>query len=354
MYMNFIQGFNSSIFNTFRTAQRLISNTALLPAAIRTIKYQKKAAKRRAQWLDDGLHVPPLIIYSVTKRCNLRCVGCYHHAQHRESNDLSIDRIRAFLGEASELGISIMVLAGGEPLLRDDLLSILPDYPEILFPIFTNGLIINEALASQFRKNRNIVPIISLEGPQDKTDTRRGDGMFTEILQRFHLLDDADIFFGASLTVTRANFDTVTEDEFVRDLTARGVQVLVYVEYVPIESGTENMILTSVQREQLSQRLEQIRRDHSTLVINFPGDEEKLGGCLAAGRGFLHISQDGSVEPCPASPYSDTNIKETSLKDALSSKFLKTIREEPHSLANSSSGCVLFDKVTWIKSLLTK
>lgn len=246
-----------------------------------------------------------------------------------------------------------MVLAGGEPLLRNDLLSILPDYPEILFPIFTNGLIIDEALVKYFQKNRNIVPIISLEGAEDATDARRGTGIYTEILQRFHLLEEANIFFGASLTVTRQNFNTVTSDEFVQDLTGKGIQVLVYVEYVPIELETENLILTPSQRKQLTLRLEQLRRDHCALVINFPGDEEKLGGCLAAGRGFLHISQDGSVEPCPASPYSDTNINETSLKDALNSKFLRTIRNEPHSLENSSSGCVLFDKVAWIKSLLT-
>jgi len=354
MNVHLIHGFNSSIVNTFRTAQRLVSKTAILPAAIRTITYQKKASQRRAQWLKEGLHVPPLLIFSVTKRCNLRCIGCYHHAQQRENHDLSIPQIRTFFEEASELGVSIIVLAGGEPLLRTDLLSILPDYPEILFPLFTNGLIIDEAHVQHFQEHRNIVPIISLEGDQAETDTRRGRGIYTEILQRFHALDDANIFFGASITVTRANVDTVMRDEFVRDLTTQGVQVLVYVEYVPLEAGTEHMVLTLSQRERLTQRLVQLRRDHPALIINFPGDEEKLGGCLAAGRGFLHISQDGSVEPCPAAPYSDTNLKDTSLKNALTSTFLKTIRNTPHSLMNSASGCVLFDKKAWIKSLLTK
>jgi MoaA/NifB/PqqE/SkfB family radical SAM enzyme len=346
------QVFNSSILGTFRTAKNLVSNTTLLPAAVKAIKNQRNASKRREQMLVDGLQVPPMIIYSVTKRCNLRCVGCYHHAQHRENTDISSSRIRTLLEEASELGISIIVLAGGEPLMRKDLLDIVSDYPEIIFPVFTNGVMIDEKIIDKFRKNRHIVPIISIEGLKEETDNRRGTGIYSMILERFQMLDEANIFYGVSITVTQENLQTVTDDMFVRELCEKGVQVMVYVEYVPVETGTENFVLTIDQREKLEKRLESLRRENNALFINFPGDEKKLGGCLAAGRGFLHISQDGSVEPCPASPFSDTNIKETALKDALTSKFLKTIRDEPHSLENSQSGCALFDKETWVRSLI--
>jgi MoaA/NifB/PqqE/SkfB family radical SAM enzyme len=347
-----VQTFDATIHDTFRVARSLVSNTGLFPAAVKALKHQRRALRVRKRWKEEGLHVPPLVIYSVTKRCNLRCKGCYHHAQHRESCDLSIERIRTLFGEASELGVSVVVLAGGEPLVRRELLDVVVDYPGILFPVFTNGLLIDWGLARRFKENRNIVPIISLEGYQDETDGRRGEGVFAEVMERFRLLDEEDVFFGASVTVTRENFETVTGDEFVSNICERGAQVVVYVEYVPVERGTEQRTLTKLQRERLGERLQELRTGHFAIFITFPGDEENFGGCLAAGRGFLHISQDGSVEPCPASPFSDTNLKESSLREALASEFLEVIRDEPHSLEGSPSGCALFDKEDWVRSLL--
>jgi MoaA/NifB/PqqE/SkfB family radical SAM enzyme len=350
--LKIVEVFNSSIFEVFGVAKNLVSKTELLPAALRTIKYQRRAVETREKWSSRGLHVPPLIIYSVTKRCNLKCVGCYHHAHHGVQQDLSTQRIRTLLDEAKELGVSIIILAGGEPLMRKDLIDIASDYPEILFPVFTNGLMIDEETVARFKVNRNIVPMISLEGPSEYTDNRRGYGVYEQVLQRFQQLNKSRIFFGTSITVTRNNLQAVTDDAFLKELCNRGVNAVVYVEYVPVEQGTENLVPTPSQRETLKHRLEELRRDYPALFISFPGDEEKLGGCLAAGRGFLHISQDGSIEPCPASPFSDTNIKDVTLKEALSSKFLEAIRSEPHSLEHSESGCALFDKENWVKSLL--
>lgn len=47
------------------------------------------------------------------------------------------------------------------------------------------------------------------------------------------------------------------------------------------------------------------------VFLSFSGDEKYVGGCLAAGRGFFHINANGEVEPCPFSPYSDVNSKES-------------------------------------------
>jgi MoaA/NifB/PqqE/SkfB family radical SAM enzyme len=348
-----VELFNSSILDTFQTAKRLVSNSALLPTAVKFLIYQRSAEQIREKWRRNGLQVPPLIIYSVTKRCNLRCVGCYHHAQHRANLDLTTERVRTLLDEAKELGVSIMVLAGGEPLMRKDLINLASEYPKMLFPIFTNGLLIDESSVYTFMENRNLVPMISLEGPKEYTDNRRGDGVYKQVIHRFDSLDQSGIFFGTSITVTRNNLETVTDDTFIKELCDHGVKVVVYVEYVPVEPGTENLVLTESLREKLMYRIEELRGRNLALFISFPGDEEKLGGCLAAGRGFIHISQDGSVEPCPASPFSDTNIKEVSLKEALSSKFLEKIRNDPQSLEHSESACALFDKEKWVKSLLT-
>jgi MoaA/NifB/PqqE/SkfB family radical SAM enzyme len=76
------------------------------------------------------------------------------------------------------------------------------------------------------------------------------------------------------------------------------------------------------------------------------------GGCLAAGRGFIHISADGRVEPCPFAPYSDTNLKAASLKEALKSEFLETIRNSDEHLHEEEGGCALWNKRDWVRSLI--
>ena len=66
--------------------------------------------------------------------------------------------------------------------------------------------------------------------------------------------------------------------------------------------------------------LAQRRSEYADIIfLSFPGDEKALGGCLASGRGFFHIGSDGSAEPCPLSPFSDSNVAEMGVREALKS-----------------------------------
>jgi MoaA/NifB/PqqE/SkfB family radical SAM enzyme len=91
---------------------------------------------------------------------------------------------------------------------------------------------------------------------------------------------------------------------------------------------------------------------YPALFIAFPGGEEEMGGCLASGRGFVHISPDGNLEPCPFAPYSDSNLKDMSLKDALDSRFLRKIRQNHHNLKETRGGCALWENRAWVQSLI--
>ena len=88
------------------------------------------------------------------------------------------------------------------------------------------------------------------------------------------------------------------------------------------------------------------------LFVAFPGDEEMYGGCLAAGRGFVHISPEGRLEPCPFSPFSDISLKDVSLREALRSPLLRTIRESDAHLRETRGGCALWEQRDWVGSLL--
>ena len=145
---------------------------------------------------------------------------------------------------------------------------------------------------------------------------------------------------------------SITDRQFIQDLYDLGCKLSFFVEYTPISEGTEHWLLTEKQREDLIIKRDSFRSDYRALFIAIPGDEEEIGGCLSAGRGFIHISADGDVEPCPFAPYSDTNVRDSSLRDALQSEFLKAIRQNHDQLHETEGGCALWVKRVWVRSLL--
>ena len=321
---------------------------------LRTLQWQKKAAKTRAAWEEQGIHVPPILVISVTSKCNLHCEGCYHQAlRSRPDAEMSDERLWKLVEEAKELGISFIVLAGGEPLMRPRILDLSKEMPEIMFMMFTNGLLIDDAILKQMTQNRNIVPLLSLEGYQIDTDGRRGTGVYNVLLQAITKLKKKEVFWGTSITMTRTNFAEVTDEKFIKQLFDSGCKFFMLTEYTPVTSGTENWVLTDEQKAQVIGIRNNFRKRYSALFIALPWDEDEIGGCLSAGRGFVHISAEGNVEPCPFIAYSDTNLKNMSLKDALQSKMLRTIREN-HGELKEIQGCALWEKREWVKSLATK
>jgi MoaA/NifB/PqqE/SkfB family radical SAM enzyme/predicted flap endonuclease-1-like 5' DNA nuclease len=338
----------------FRSALRISlrdPGTALF--MYRTLRRQRRAAKVRRDWEERGLHVPPFAIASITNRCNLQCKGCYSWAQHRSPETLiSADRLRSVFAEADELGMSIILLAGGEPLTRPEILDITADFPNIIFPMFTNGLLIDEHTADKLEGQKHVVPAISLEGRGMLTDSRRGQGVYKRLQETMALMKERGIFFGTSLTVTRENFTAVADPGFISELIARGCRIIFFVDYIPVQEGTDALSLTEEQAAIKAGLMNRFRSEFPALFIGFPGGEHLYGGCLAAGRGFIHISPGGRVEPCPFSPFSDSSLQEVSLREALQSRFLRTIRESDVHLSETDGGCALWERRNWVASLL--
>ena len=353
---NYIPALNDAIAGYFKDAVRItLAEPMKSLFFLRTILWQRKAARVRRKWQNSGLHVPALLIVSVTSKCNLRCKGCYAFAHDKGKSkgpELSDARLRTLVAEARELGISAILFAGGEPLIRKDLLTITKDFPSVIFPIVTNGTLIDERTLDHFRNQRNVIPVISIEGDERDTDERRGAGMHELLQKAMEEMRAKGIFFGCSLTITRSNFATITDDRFIESLIHAGTKLILLLEYVSVEVGTEDWILTDEQRSTLMVKTERFRTQFPAIFIEIPGDEEQYGGCLAAGRGFVHVSPDGDLEPCPVSPYSDTSVLQLSLKEALQSRFLKAIRQRHETLSEAEGGCALWTEREWVRSLL--
>jgi MoaA/NifB/PqqE/SkfB family radical SAM enzyme len=322
---------------------------------LKTVTRQRKASGIRSRWRLQGLHVPPIALFSVTNKCNLHCKGCYSWALHKSNGkELSTEELEGVFAEAKALGILFFVLAGGEPFVRSDLIDVMSRYPEIVFLVFTNGMLIDSGMIAKVKKQKNIIPVISLEGYQDDTDGRRGEGVYQHLQKIINRLKENSIFYSISITLTRNNFDTVTDDQFIKRIVDLGCKLMFLVEYSPVQEGTEDWVISEQQRGELMDRVKSFRSKYKSLFFSIPGDEEEIGGCLSAGRGFVHISATGDVEPCPFAPYSDTNLRDSSLKEALQSKFLSTIRRNRDQLSETEGGCALWVKREWVRSVLQK
>jgi MoaA/NifB/PqqE/SkfB family radical SAM enzyme len=318
----------------------------------------KNARRLRQKAESNGEHIPPFLIASITSQCNLYCKGCYARANHSCHDKEPVNQMKdqewtKVFQEAKELGISFILLAGGEPLLRQELIMAAGKLPEIVFPVFTNGTMLSEDYIKLFDKHRNLIPIISIEGNEETTDLRRGSGVYRQLLKGMEHMKQNKLLYGASITVTKQNIIEVTSEEFLGVLSERGCKVVIYVEYVPISDKTKDLAPEDKDREFLEQRLITLREGRvDMLFISFPGDEKTSGGCLAAGRGFFHINPQGGAEPCPFSPYSDTSLQKVSLREALNSPLFCKLRDSNVLLADHTGGCVLFEQEASVQTLL--
>ncbi len=325
---------------------------------VRFAAASKEASKKRARLEKAGEHVPPFLIASITSSCNLHCDGCYSRCNNSTTDDAPVDQLtdedwsRVF-DEAEELGVSFILLAGGEPMLRKGVIEAASEKKNILFPVFTNGTYMTESFFNLFDESRNIVPIMSIEGEKKVTDARRGTGIYDKLMSNMDELQRRGIIFGASVTVTTANYKEVSSEEFISKLSDKGCKAVIYVEYVPVTEESSVLAPTDVEREYLTTEINRLRNDHPEIVfVSFPGDEKSSGGCIAAGRGFFHINSHGDAEPCPFSPYSDTNVRDTSLREAMKSKFFRTMIDGGLLNDEHKGGCVLFEKREKVQEIL--
>lgn len=332
-------------------------------AAVFMMQYareNKKAGEIRLKWSRKGRHIPPFLIASITDKCNLHCKGCYARASNSctdmgdecDSMLLSTGQWADIFYQSSELGVSFILLAGGEPFVRRDVLQAAGRQKDILFPVFTNGTMIDDRDIKMLSKYRNLIPVLSIEGNEETTDKRRGIGIFKKLQSVMRNLYSRGILFGVSVTVHKENMKEAMSGEFLEYLKAIGCKTVIYVEYVPIDKNTKVLALDDESRHIMEEKLIHIRAEWEDMVfLSFPGDEKNSGGCLAAGRGFFHINAHGGAEPCPFSPYSDTSLKEVSLKEALNSPLFKKLKQNGSLFSEHTGGCVLFEQEETVKKL---
>ena len=318
----------------------------------------KAASKKRREAEDAGEHIPSYLIASITSACNLHCAGCYSRCTKGTVDAAPVEQLTdaewmRIFDEADALGISFILLAGGEPMLRRDVIEAAGKKPNILFPIFTNGTFIDKRYFELFDRCRNLVPVLSIEGEKEITDARRGKGVYDRLIANMDEFKRRGLIFGASVTVTTQNLKEVSADSFLQKLSERGCKLVIFVEFVPVTEESKELAPGDEEREYLRAEIARLRSEQPEMVyVSFPGDEKDSGGCVAAGRGFFHINSHGGAEPCPFSPYSDVNVKNGSLREAMHSPLFTALREGELLLDDHEGGCVLYEKRAQVEALL--
>ena len=279
-------------------------------------------------------NVPWIILFDPTSACNKHCVGCWA-ADYGNKLNLTYEEMDRLVTEGSELGCHLYMLTGGEPLVRKkDVVRLAEAHNDCLFNIFTNASLIDQAFCDDVKRVGNIVFSVSLEGTEDSNDGRRGDGSYKEVMAAFDLMRENGLLFGTSTAYTRANTEMVSSDEYFDTIISKGCRWAWYFHYMPVGEGATVDLCPSVeQREYMLRRIREVRGvtgGKPIFAMDFQNDGEYVGGCIAGGRRYLHINAAGDVEPCVFIHYSNANIHDVSLLDALGSPiFMKYYEGQP-------------------------
>lgn len=296
--------------------------------------------------------VPSVLAVSPTMRCNYNCQGCYSRGRS-DGNELSTHELNMLFSEAEELGIHSIVLTGGEPLLRNDILDLITQHHRLLFFLIANGSLVTLDIARRMARSGNIIPLVSIEGFAGDTDERRRSGAYETAMRAFSRLHKAHAVFGFVATNTAANSYQLATDAFIDQMVAIGCAVGFFTEYVPCGANPRpDWVLDESARVAFHKRVLEFRRRKPIVISQFPDDEYgKENRCSGAGRVSLHINSQGDVEPCPFVSIARENIRCGSLIAACQSPFLRAIRNQPQLLQRQRYACSLFEHRTELDSL---
>ena len=276
-------------------------------------------------------NIPWAILLDPTSACNLRCTGCWA-AEYGHKQNLTYEEIDSIINQGVKLGTHVYIYTGGEPLVRKhDLINLCEAHPDCAFLSFTNATLIDEEFVQDMIRVANFVPAISVEGFEEATDARRGEGTYAKVSRAMELLRENGLPFGVSCCYTSANASSIASEEFFDWLIEKGALFAWVFTYMPVGVGSPTSLMVRAdQREHLYRFIREMREKKPLFTLDFQNDGEFVGGCIAGGRRYLHINAAGDVEPCVFAHYANVNIRETSLLDALRSPlFMQYYEGQP-------------------------
>jgi len=152
----------------------------------------------------------PIVVWNITKKCNLRCIHCYADAGNSR-DELTTEQCMDIINNLAEFNVPLILFSGGEPLLRKDLIDI-ASYAKkkgITCALSTNGTLIDRDCAEMLKDAFSYVGV-SIDGFGPTNDKFRGvSGAFERAIRGLKLARDAGVLTGIRFTVTKYNLKDV-------------------------------------------------------------------------------------------------------------------------------------------------
>jgi len=298
-------------------------------------------------------NIPFALLMDPTSACNLECIGCWAN-DYAKTDSLSFELMDRIIREGKELATYIYIFSGGEPLIRKkEIIRLCEKHPDCFFMAFTNGTLIDDKFAAEVARVGNFAPAISIEGFEEMTDFRRGEGTYNKVIRAMDIMRSHGNLFGFSATYHRLNTEVMVSDKFIDLMLEKGCGFGWYFTYMPVGSDARpELIVTPEQREYMFHTLRATRKKRPMFLMDFWNDGEFINGCIAAGRQYLHINARGDVEPCAFIHYSNVNIKDTSLVEALRQPIFEEYRKRQPFNHNHLRPCPCLDNPEKLRSIV--
>jgi len=173
------------------------------------LRYGRMSSKLPSHLLQFSEDKKPVIVWNMTRTCNLNCVHCYSQSKNLQyNNELTLEQGKAFIDDISAFGSPVMLFSGGEPLMH-------PNFLDLCFyakskgmraVISTNGTLITRELAKELKKVGLSYVGISLDGLESVHDRFRGKkGAFREAIDGINYAKEAGIKVGLRFTINKRN-----------------------------------------------------------------------------------------------------------------------------------------------------
>ncbi len=191
------------------------------------LRYGRDSGELPSHLLQFSRDKKPVVVWNVTRRCNLKCIHCYSSSQNIQySDELNIDEGKKLISDLASFGSPVVLFSGGEPLMRKDLSELIRFAVDkgMRAVISTNGTLMTKNLAKIFGEIGLSYVGVSLDGMKEKHDRFRGvSGAFDAALKGIRLCQDEGIKVGVRFTISRQNsseipsiFDFIEEREIPR------------------------------------------------------------------------------------------------------------------------------------------
>jgi len=297
---------------------------------------------------------PHIVSWNVTFRCALRCVHCYSNAgEPHLHSELTTAEGRELLRQLAGAGVNIIILSGGEPLLREDIFE-LARYGTSLglrMAMGTSGIYITDSVAGDLRDSGIRKVAISLDSLRPAVHDRfRGyRGGFVRAVKGISFLQDHKIPVQLNVTVTHENYEEIPKIiHFGKEYGIRDIHLFFLV---PTGRGSTITDISPEHYEKMIRDVLIFSADEGILVRptcapQFMRIASQLGisrqewkrGCIA-GRSYCRIDPAGEVTPCPYLPVSLGNSLKIPFGEIWENSAILTMLRDTSQLEGKCGRC---------------